>query len=604
MIATLHIPTALLVSAVVGTLATLLADITLRRDLGLPCRRAWLGYLAAQAMACLLYGTRGGYLPESVGVIGANGMQLMALGLLWLGARRLRGFQTPGWLALLPTVVWVLACALPWFLHDRLMRNLLLWPGMFLLLAATAWELWWAGRGLLLRSAKALSLIVGLVALVPMLRLAQLIMEPPFSLDIITALSVAVMGTAVPFLTLSVAIERMHQLMVEGEAAAARAGRAGIERLLGRLPAVIFLREVDPGGVARVLYRGGDLEAVMGWPATRLAGLDDFGAYTRLEDPKLVELLPRMLRDGQGSYDWRMRQPDGTWRWMQTLVRTLGKRPDGIVEIVGYTLDITTTREARAQSLSAAKLASLGEMAAGLAHEMKQPLQAISLAADIAQLALERQDGAEVDRRLDNIAEQSQRTASLIDRLRRFARGAEADEVLGPVNLADAVEGALELMRFTLHNDSICVEVALGDPPPAVRAQAILLEQVLSNLLLNARDALAGLPAGVARRIRISAEPVAGREARAMVRLVVADTGSGIPAAVMGQLFEPFVTTKGPDRGTGLGLSICYGLVRSMGGSIEARNDAEGAVITITLQAAEAEPLGDERRPAVPAAPG
>ncbi|SFK49387.1 ATP-binding protein [Falsiroseomonas stagni] len=602
MIPTLDIPTALLVSAVVGALATVLADVTLRREHDLPCRRAWLGCSAAQALACFLQATRGGTVPELVAVVGANGAQVLALGLLWLGARRLRGAPTPVWFAILPAVVWLLACTLPWFLHDRLVRQLLLWPVILVLLASTARELWRVAGELSLPSAKTLSLVIGGIALLPVLRLVQLGLEAPFTIDILTVLAIVVLSTAVPFMALSVAIERMQQLRAEGEAAAASTGRAGIERLLGGLPAVIFLREVDAGGALRLLYRGGDFEAVTGWPAAKLVSLDDMSAYSKPGDPKLRELLPQMLRDGQGSYEWRMLQPDGTWRWMQSLVRVLGKRPDGMVEIVGYTLDITAMREARAQSLSAARLASLGEMAAGLAHELKQPLQAISLAADIAQVALARQDGAEADRRLDTIVEQSQRTASLIDRLRRFARGAEADEVLGPVKLADAVAGALELMRFTLRNASVCVEVALGDPPPVVRAQAILLEQVLSNLLLNARDALAALPAGVARRIRIAAEPVAGGEAGAMVRLVVADTGGGIPAAVMGQLFEPFVTTKGPDRGTGLGLSICYGLVRSMGGSIEARNDAQGAVITITLQAAEEKPPADEARPAVPAA--
>lgn len=604
MISTLDIPTAFLVSGVVGAVATVLADVTLRREHDLPCRRAWVGYSAAQAIACFLNATRGGTLPAEIAVVGANGAQILAIGLLWLGARRLRGIQTPGWIAVLPAAVWWLACLLPWFLEERMLRHLLLWPVSLVLLAATARELWRAGRELSLPSAKTLSLAVCVVVMLPVLRLVQLALEAPYSLGIVTVLMVAVMGTAVPFLALAVAIERMQQLRALGEATAASTGRAGIERLLAGLPAVIFLREVDPGGVTRLLYRGGDFAAVTGWPAAELASVDNLSAYTKPGDPKLRVLLPQMLRDGQGSYEWRMLQPDGTWRWMQTLVRVLGKRPDGMVEIVGYTLDVTAVREARAQCLSAARLSSLGEMAGGLAHELKQPLQAISLAADIAQLALQRHDGAEADRRLDNIAEQSQRTALLIDRLRRFARGAEVDEVLGPVNLADAVEGVLELIRFTLHHASVSVEVALGDPPPLVRAQEIPLQQVLSNLLLNARDALAGLPAGAVRRIRISAAPVAGGEAGAMVRLVVADTGGGIPAAVMGQLFEPFVTTKGPDRGTGLGLSICYGLVRSMGGTIEARNDAEGAVFTITLQAAAAELAGDEWRPAIPAAPG
>ena len=128
----------------------------------------------------------------------------------------------------------------------------------------------------------------------------------------------------------------------------------------------------------------------------------------------------------------------------------------------------------------------------------------------------------------------------------------------------------------------IDVEVALGEPAPTVVGDASLLEQVLLNLLMNARDALATRPDGAPRRIRIAALP----EAEGTVRLTVADTGGGIAPEVIDRAFEPFVTTKGPDKGTGLGLSISYGLMSDMGGSIEAHNGAEGAVITVTLQSA------------------
>jgi C4-dicarboxylate-specific signal transduction histidine kinase len=114
---------------------------------------------------------------------------------------------------------------------------------------------------------------------------------------------------------------------------------------------------------------------------------------------------------------------------------------------------------------------------------------------------------------------------------------------------------------------------------------------VLLNLLVNARDALTALPDGAPRQVRIAAmaEPGTG-----MVRLTVADTAGGIAAAVLPTLFEPFVTTKGPDRGTGLGLSICYGLLRGMGGSIAAANDRDGAVFTVLLPAASAEDIAAE----------
>ena len=109
------------------------------------------------------------------------------------------------------------------------------------------------------------------------------------------------------------------------------------------------------------------------------------------------------------------------------------------------------------------------------------------------------------------------------------------------------------------------------------------LEQVLVNLLGNARDAMEGLPAERPRRVRIAAE-----RTRRDGGLTVADTAGGIPDAVMARLFEPFVSTKDADRGTGLGLSICHGLVRRWAATITARNDGEGAVFTITLAAAPA----------------
>ena len=123
------------------------------------------------------------------------------------------------------------------------------------------------------------------------------------------------------------------------------------------------------------------------------------------------------------------------------------------------------------------------------------------------------------------------------------------------------------------------------------------LEQVLVNLLANARDAMEALPAERPRRVRIAAARRAGRGGGADRRRY----RRRHPAAVMARLFEPFVSTKDADRGTGLGLSICHGLVKAMGGDITARNDGEGAVFTITLAAAPAMP---EVAGAGPARPG
>jgi C4-dicarboxylate-specific signal transduction histidine kinase len=249
---------------------------------------------------------------------------------------------------------------------------------------------------------------------------------------------------------------------------------------------------------------------------------------------------------------------------------------------VATVTDVTAERAAEARAAAAARLTSLGEMAAGLAHELKQPLTAIALAAENGRRAVERGDPAAALTRLGRIADQAARGGALIDHLRRFARGGESADAQSTAELPAAVAGVLTLIGGALREASIDVAVTLPPGLPAVRGDRMALEQVLLNLLANARDALAPMREG--REARIALAACAAPEGR--VVLEVSDNAGGIPEAVMARLFQPFVTTKGPDRGTGLGLSICHGLVNSMGGTIEAENGKEGARFRITLRAA------------------
>lgn len=367
-------------------------------------------------------------------------------------------------------------------------------------------------------------------------------------------------------------------------------GRAQVARLHAGLPAVLFLRELRPDGSSRLIYRGGDFKLVTGWPASTFAGADTLLSHLDLGLDDHLAFYERVAREGAGTIEYRMRQPDGSWRALRSQCRVLARRQDGSCEVVGYILDVSAERDAQASALAAARMATLGEMAAGMAHELNQPLATIAMAAENAldtlrAVHLHEANVLDAMSRLERILNQASRAAALIAHLRRFARGAENGAPQQRVPLTAAVDGALELVRSALRDASIRVEVDLGDLPLAVYGHEMLLEQVLSNLLLNARDSLAARPAGAPRRIRIAAEP--GEEG--MVRLTVADTGGGIAPEIMARLFEPFATTKGPDKGTGLGLSICYGLVNGMGGSIAVHNDTEGAVVTIILQSAEAD---------------
>lgn len=358
-------------------------------------------------------------------------------------------------------------------------------------------------------------------------------------------------------------------------------------RLLGGLPAVIFHREMRRDGSSRLLYRGGNFEDVTGWRITDPNQDDALRRHAYPGDPTLPDLAESLWRDGQARYQWRMLQPDGGVRWMSTLVRVLNRHGDDRIEIIGYSLNVTAEQEAKARALGATKLASLGEIAAGLAHELKQPLQSMSMAAEIALLAAARRDHQEVTRRMTAIVSQAQRASYLMERLRRFASGVGQQATKEDVCLAAAVEGALLLTGSALSKSGVAVEVALGEPAPVIRGEAVLIEQVLTNLLLNAADALAAQAPDAPRRVRIAAESGAD----GMVRITVADTGGGIAPEILGRLFEPFVTTKEPDKGTGLGLSICHGLVAAMGGTIEAHNDDAGAVVTLALAATRATDL-------------
>lgn len=390
----------------------------------------------------------------------------------------------------------------------------------------------------------------------------------------------AILALGVGLGLLALAHRREALRVAQQEATALRAGRAEIVRLLGGLPAVVFLRDIGPDGRAKLLYRAGDILVVTGWPAETMRDQED---WRPLYPPGLSSegFFAAVMRDGVGTIDWQMIQPDGSLRAMRTHARRLTRRADGGGEMVGYVLNVDAELKAAARAAAAGRLSSLGEMAAGIAHELKQPLQSVSLLAENAQIAALR--GEAVTERLERIIGQVAHAADIIENLRRFARGTPEGAKPVPVELALAVRQTLALADAALREAGMRVEVDLGRPAPVVMGNAVGIEQALLNLLINARDAMTLRPATGLRRIRITAE----RVAKSHVALRVADSGGGIPADVLARIFQPFVTTKGPEKGTGLGLSISHGLIQAMGGTIEAHNGPDGAIFTITLPLAE-----------------
>ncbi|MBP2292720.1 sensor histidine kinase [Azospirillum rugosum] len=235
-------------------------------------------------------------------------------------------------------------------------------------------------------------------------------------------------------------------------------------------------------------------------------------------------------------------------------------------------------RAAENELTQAAKLAALGQMSAGIAHEINQPLAAIRSFADNAVVLLDRDRREAVRDNLAEIADLTDRMAAITRQLKGFAR--RASGTLGPVSAQAAVGQALALLESRLRRDSVEVETDLPDATVWVTGEDVRLQQVLVNLIGNAADAMRTVPN---RAITVTLAPEGGEAV-----LSVRDVGTGIAEADLPRLFVPFFTTKEAGDGLGLGLSISHGIVEDFGGSLTAANHPDGgAVFTIRLKRTE-----------------
>jgi PAS domain S-box-containing protein len=251
--------------------------------------------------------------------------------------------------------------------------------------------------------------------------------------------------------------------------------------------------------------------------------------------------------------------------------------------IVLIGVDDTERRMGEIRLFDSARLANLGEMATGMAHEINQPLAVIRMAAESL---LEEIDTPEatadpvflfdlLNAKLERIVNQAERASTLVGGLRSVARKPTNESL--PFDVADAARVAADLLQEQLRAARIKLAVELPPRGLMVLGEASRLQQVILNLALNARDALlesaAPTAAGTLGNItlRVCADQQAGG-----TLLIVEDDGPGIPEHVLPRLFEPFFTTKPTGKGTGLGLSISYDIIKRMAGTITAENRREG----------------------------
>lgn len=247
---------------------------------------------------------------------------------------------------------------------------------------------------------------------------------------------------------------------------------------------------------------------------------------------------------------------------------------------VNFLYDISERKASQEKLIQADRLAAVGTLAAGIAHEINNPLAYVLLGLqylerEVPKISADADRLKDVQARLRDVRTGAERVGIIVRDLKTFAR---ADEVaLGPVDLREAIEAALKIAENEVRHRAVLVRDYVDAPP--VEGNAARLEQVFLNLIVNAAHAVT--EKGGAGEVRVSVRPDGPDRVVAEVR----DDGKGIPADVMSRVFDPFFTTKPIGVGTGLGLPICRNIVESLGGTIDLSSElGHGTAARIVLR--------------------
>lgn len=361
----------------------------------------------------------------------------------------------------------------------------------------------------------------------------------------------------------------------------------------------VFHYELDPRTGA--LHIDPQLGAALGYSAISSRGPNGSAFWSYVDPADVVALrefwtVRRRHPQAAPHLDFRAIASDGSVRWFRARTARMSNRPAvagrSAPSMFGTVTDISELKRAeartdeRSQELAhIARTAMVGELAAALAHEIRQPLTAILINSQTAVRVLDARPGDPdaVREILQQLAADGQRAAEVVQRIRAFARKAEVQR--GPVDLNAVIHDAVQLVRHDTIRRRVDIRFALAPEPLVVVGDHVQLQQVVLNLVLNALDAIAENPEGAERCVAIET----ARSTRSTATVTVRDTGPGIAAERQAAIFEPFVTTK--RTGLGMGLAICRIILEVHGGRIQCESNppTPGAAFVVTL------PLGANR---------
>lgn len=336
-----------------------------------------------------------------------------------------------------------------------------------------------------------------------------------------------------------------------------------------------------------VLLADGDLHLRVANPAARgmlalLAGSPEPDRLESLGGLDLAELAGPVLAGETDRAQAEVAHPAARRIFALSLapVRRGGAGREARPGVVVLIDDVTETRRLQEQMSQTEKLSALGEMIAGVAHELNNPLSTVMGYAQILQ-------GADTDealsKKLETLHREARRCQKIVQNLLSFARKHEPRKQ--PLSLSQVIESVLQLVRYQLRVAGIEVQVTLDPDLPPILGDPHALQQVFINLVTNAQHAME--EAGGGGVLGIRGRPDGGR-----ARIEVSDTGVGIPPEDLKRIFDPFFTTKEVGKGTGLGLSLAYGTIRDHGGEVSAASGpGGGTTFTVTLPTATGEDI-------------
>jgi len=351
----------------------------------------------------------------------------------------------------------------------------------------------------------------------------------------------------------------IHDITERKEAEAALQGERDFsDAIVNSLPGVFYLVDEQ----RKLLRWNLDFERVTGCTGSELAAIDPLTFFGEAERAAVAERMQMVFDQGRAEVEAELVARDG--RHIPYYFTGVRIEIDRTRYLLGVGIDITARKRLEAQLRQQQKLEALGTLASGVAHEINNPITGIM---NYAQLIA---DAGPPDSQTAGyaaeIVRETERVATIVRNLLQFAR--QEPHTASLARLTDIVEHTLSLLRAVLRRDQIALTVDIPDDLPPIHCRSQQLQQVLMNLLTNARDALnARYPAyDPDKTITITARRLAERDG--VLRLTVADRGVGIPPELQERIFDPFFTTKPRDHGTGLGLSISHGIVREHRGQL------------------------------------